>query len=490
MLKILGLGPGSLDYISYKAISELKSANENKIKIYLRTIKHPIVSDINNMGINYDGLDYFYEQEDNFNDVYENIANYIIQESKKEDIIYVVPGHPMVAEKSVELIIDKANYNNIDYEIIESMSFVDAMYRLSDFDPVNGFTLVDALSIEQSNIDIYNHYIITQVYDRFIASNLKIFLMEYYKDDKNIKIVKNAGIKDMEKVIDVKLYELDRVDEFDHLTSIYIEAQAEKTYESINDFIAVMKRLRGKDGCPWDQKQTHQSLKTHLLEEAYELYDAIEKEDIDEMIEELGDLLLHVVFHGLIASEDGYFNIKDIVKSISQKLIRRHPHVFLDEKFNEEEYDKRWEEIKRKEKKEETITEGIRRIPNAFPGLMKARKIQEKAKIVGFDWADIEDVYKKVEEEYKEVVDAHAKGDIQYIEEEVGDLLFAVVNLSRFLKVDPEEAINKTSKKFIDRFEYVEKQALKSNRQLNDCTLKEMDEFWEEAKKEEKTKKN
>lgn len=486
MLKILGLGPGSLDYISYKAIEELKSANKNKIDIYLRTIKHPIVSDIKNMGIKYSGLDYFYEQEENFNDVYKNIAEFIIQEATNKDIIYVVPGHPMVAEKSVELIINLAKQKNIEYEIIESMSFLDAMYRLSDFDPVDGFTLIDALSIEESNIDIYNHYIITQVYDRFIASNLKIFLMEYYNDDKMIKIIKNAGIKDMQRVIDIKLYELDRVDEFDHLTSIYIEAQKEKTYENINDFIEIMKRLRGKDGCPWDQKQTHQSLKTHLLEEAYELYDAIENEDIDEMIEELGDLLLHVVFHSLIASQDGYFNIKDVVKSISQKLIRRHPHVFLDEKFSEEEYDKRWEEIKRKEKKEETITQGIRRIPNAFPGLMKARKIQEKAKIVGFDWNDIADVYKKVEEEYKEVVDAHTKGDIQYIEEEVGDLLFAVVNLARFLKVDPEEAINKTSKKFIDRFEFVEQQALKSNKELKDCTLKEMDEFWEEAKKKEK----
>lgn len=486
MLKILGLGPGSLDYISYKAIEELKSANKNKIDIYLRTIKHPIVSDIKNMGIKYSGLDYFYEQEENFNDVYKNIAEFIIQEATNKDIIYVVPGHPMVAEKSVELIINLAKQKNIEYEIIESMSFLDAMYRLSDFDPVDGFTLIDALSIEESNIDIYNHYIITQVYDRFIASNLKIFLMEYYNDDKMIKIIKNAGIKDMQRVIDIKLYELDRVDEFDHLTSIYIEAQKEKTYENINDFIEIMKRLRGKDGCPWDQKQTHQSLKTHLLEEAYELYDAIENEDIDEMIEELGDLLLHVVFHSLIASQDGYFNIKDVVKSISQKLIRRHPHVFLDEKFSEEEYDKRWEEIKRKEKKEETITQGIRRIPNAFPGLMKARKIQEKAKIVGFDWNDIADVYKKVEEEYKEVVDAHTKGDIQYIEEEVGDLLFSVVNLARFLKVDPEEAINKTSKKFIDRFEFVEQQALKSNKELKDCTLKEMDEFWEEAKKKEK----
>lgn len=486
MLKILGLGPGSLDYISYKAIEELKSANKNKIDIYLRTIKHPIVSDIKNMGIKYSGLDYFYEQEENFNDVYKNIAEFIIQEATNKDIIYVVPGHPMVAEKSVELIINLAKQKNIEYEIIESMSFLDAMYRLSDFDPVDGFTLIDALSIEESNIDIYNHYIITQVYDRFIASNLKIFLMEYYNDNKMIKIIKNAGIKDMQRVIDIKLYELDRVDEFDHLTSIYIEAQKEKTYENINDFIEIMKRLRGKDGCPWDQKQTHQSLKTHLLEEAYELYDAIENEDIDEMIEELGDLLLHVVFHSLIASQDGYFNIKDVVKSISQKLIRRHPHVFLDEKFSEEEYDKRWEEIKRKEKKEETITQGIRRIPNAFPGLMKARKIQEKAKIVGFDWNDIADVYKKVEEEYKEVVDAHTKGDIQYIEEEVGDLLFAVVNLARFLKVDPEEAINKTSKKFIDRFEFVEQQALKSNKELKDCTLKEMDEFWEEAKKKEK----
>ena len=243
-----------------------------------------------------------------------------------------------------------------------------------------------------------------------------------------------------------------------------------------------MKVLRSPEGCEWDKKQTHETLKKSLIEEAYEVNQAIDNDDIDELIEELGDVLLQVVFHSQIGEEEGFFNLGDITSAICQKLIHRHPHVFKNENIDMNEFDKTWEDLKREEKGETTVTEGLKRIPAYLPALMKAQKIQKKAALVGFDWDNIEDVHKKVKEEYKELLDECKSGNIKYIKEELGDLLFSIVNLARFLKVDPEEALNMTNAKFIKRFDFVEQGAIKLNKRLEDMTLEEMDKLWEKAK--------
>ena len=243
-----------------------------------------------------------------------------------------------------------------------------------------------------------------------------------------------------------------------------------------------MKVLRSPEGCEWDKKQTHETLKKSLIEEAYEVNQAIDNDDIDELIEELGDVLLQVVFHSQIGEEEGFFNLGDITSAICKKLIHRHPHVFKNENIDMNEFDKTWEDLKREEKGETTVTEGLERIPAYLPALMKAQKIQKKAALVGFDWDNIEDVHKKVKEEYKELLDECKSGNIKYIKEELGDLLFSIVNLARFLKVDPEEALNLTNDKFIKRFDFVEQGAIKLNKRLEDMTLEEMDELWEKAK--------
>ncbi len=243
-----------------------------------------------------------------------------------------------------------------------------------------------------------------------------------------------------------------------------------------------MKVLRSPEGCEWDKKQTHETLKKSLIEEAYEVNQAIDNDDIDELIEELGDVLLQVVFHSQIGEEEGFFNLGDITSAICKKLIHRHPHVFKNENIDMNEFDKTWEDLKREEKGETTVTEGLKRIPAYLPALMKAQKIQKKAALVGFDWDNIEDVHKKVKEEYKELLDECKSGNIKYIKEELGDLLFSIVNLARFLKVDPEEALNMTNAKFIKRFDFVEQGAIKLNKRLEDMTLEEMDKLWEKAK--------
>lgn len=254
-------------------------------------------------------------------------------------------------------------------------------------------------------------------------------------------------------------------------------------YNTVKDLENIVEQLRGENGCDWDKKQTHKSLKAHIIEEAYELGQAIDNDDIDEMIEELGDILLHVVFHSQIGKEEGYFDLKEITNSICEKLIFRHPHVFKNEEVDMNTYDKTWEELKKKEKGESTITEGLKRIPNSLPALTKAKKVQYKASLVGFDWDDINDVFKKIVEEYKELLDEHKQGNIKYIKEELGDLLFSIVNLARFLDINPEEALNLTTEKFVNRFEFIENRAISLNRQLEDMSLAEMDEIWNESKK-------
>lgn len=477
-ISIVGLGPGDYSLISQGALDALSSSHN----VYLRTKKHPTLEQLKEK-IEYTALDYFYEEEDNFEEVYSKIAKFIVEKGKNEDLVYAVPGHPRVAEKTVSIIEELCIQNNLELDIIPSMSFVDAMYNYLGFDPSEGFKLLDAFELEESYIDINTNIIITQIYDPFIVSNVKLKLMENYDDEQEVCIVNGAGIKELESKTYVKLYELDRNPElFSYLTSLYIPKSEKKLYNTVNDLQNIMKKLRGPSGCEWDAKQTHESLKKYLIEEAYEVVQAVDNNDIDELIEELGDVLLQVIFHCQIGEEEGFFNLGDVSNSICNKLIYRHPHVFENVDIDMNNFDKTWEELKKKEKGETSVTEGLERIPQFLPALTKAEKIQHKAALVGFDWDNIGDVCKKVEEEYKELLDECKSRNIKYIKEELGDLLFSIVNLARFLQVDPEEALNLTSKKFIKRFKFIEDNAKVMNKTLEEMTLEEMDELWERAK--------
>ena len=477
-ISIVGLGPGDYSLISQGALDALSSSHN----VYLRTKKHPTLEQLKEK-IEYTALDYFYEEEDNFEEVYSKIAKFIVEKGKNEDLVYAVPGHPRVAEKTVSIIEELCIQNNLELDIIPSMSFVDAMYNYLGFDPSEGFKLLDAFELEESYIDINTNIIITQIYDPFIVSNVKLKLMENYDDEQEVCIVNGAGIKELESKTYVKLYELDRKPElFSYLTSLYIPKSEKKLYNTVNDLQNIMKKLRGPSGCEWDAKQTHESLKKYLIEEAYEVVQAVDNNDIDELIEELGDVLLQVIFHCQIGEEEGFFNLGDVSNSICNKLIYRHPHVFENVDIDMNNFDKTWEELKKKEKGETSVTEGLERIPQFLPALTKAEKIQHKAALVGFDWDNIGDVCKKVEEEYKELLDECKSRNIKYIKEELGDLLFSIVNLARFLQVDPEEALNLTSKKFIKRFKFIEDNAKVMNKTLEEMTLEEMDELWERAK--------
>ncbi len=255
----------------------------------------------------------------------------------------------------------------------------------------------------------------------------------------------------------------------------------DKKLKAFERLLNIMDELREK--CPWDKKQTLESLRHLTIEETYELSDAILKKDINELKKELGDILLHVVFYARIASETNDFNIADVMNSLCDKLVFRHPHIYGDVKVsNEEDVKQNWEKLKQKEKNGNvTVLSGV---PNSMPALLKAYRIQEKARAVGFDWEQPEQVFEKVKEELAELDhEISKKENSEKIENEFGDVLFSLINYARFLNVNPEDALEKTNKKFIKRFTYMEQKIKEKGKQIGDCTLNEMDVYWNEAKK-------
>jgi tetrapyrrole methylase family protein/MazG family protein len=252
---------------------------------------------------------------------------------------------------------------------------------------------------------------------------------------------------------------------------------------TFGDLLEIMARLRAENGCPWDREQTHESLRIYMIEETYEVLEALDEGDKGKFCNELGDLLLQIVFHAQIAKENGDFDMDDVLTEVCSKLISRHPHIFGDVKADTaEKVVENWEAIKKKEKKIDSQTGVLKDVPSNLPALMRSYKVQQKAAQVGFDWDNIEDVFRKVDEEIQELRDVYKSKNVERITDELGDAFFALVNLSRFLKVQPELALTGTIKKFIDRFEYIEQQSRKAGKRMEDMSLAEMDGLWNEAK--------
>ena len=254
---------------------------------------------------------------------------------------------------------------------------------------------------------------------------------------------------------------------------------------TFSDLVKVMEKLRSPQGCPWDREQTHESLLKYLIEEAYEVVDAVADRDDEALKEELGDLLLQAVFHSQIAKERGAFSIDDVVDSITRKLIFRHPHVFGGKEGikTAEDVNREWEKLKEKEgKRRESSLDGI---PKSLPALERAYKLQKRAEKVGFDWKDFKGIKEKIVEELGEIEEELQRGNREKIEEEVGDLLFMAVNLARFLGVHPETALQKANRKFEKRFRYMERKAKEMGKELKEMEIEQMEELWQEAKEEE-----
>ncbi len=254
-------------------------------------------------------------------------------------------------------------------------------------------------------------------------------------------------------------------------------------HDNLSDLVALMARLRSPDGCPWDRKQTPESLKPFLIEECYEVIDALDEGSPDKIKEELGDLLFQIIFHARIAEERGQFSINDVISANIEKMTRRHPHVFGDARLStDREVLANWEEIKKSEKGYEERKSVLEGVPRHLPSLLRAHSLQERAARVGFDWSRIDEALPKLDEEIAEFKESLESKNAAGIEEELGDIFFMLVNISRFLGVNPEDALRKTISKFIQRFRYIEEHAADAGKSLNEMTLNEMEQLWQESK--------
>ena len=518
-ITIVGLGPGAAGHLSLETLGLLKSSP----KVILRTAVHPTVSELEKEKINFTSCDDLYESGNSFEEVYNSVVARVIAAAKENDVVYAVPGSPLVAEKTVVLLRAFAREENISLSIKPAMSFLDLAYVELGIDPINGLRIIDAQA-EDAVCEAGSYpLMITQVYSQLVASDLKILLMEALPDDYEIFFLRNLGLEDAE-VRAIPLYELDRQANIDHLTSVYVPPLPEETSNGLEFFgedeaedeevqvmsgdefeenfymlaegeaftdsladveiqplVDVMRILREPGGCPWDQEQDHKSIRSNFVEEVYEFIEAVDNEDAEGMCEELGDVLMQVVFHARMAEEAGKFDLQDVIDGVVDKLIRRHPHVFGETTVKDSaEVLVNWDAIKKEEKKERKhVLDGV---AQGLPALLKAYTLQRKAAKVGFDWDNSDEVWLKVEEELDEFKEALAKKSKEQAESELGDLLFALTNYARHKGFEPEVALTGTNDRFAKRFAHVEECVEASGKSWQEFSLEELDKFWDEAK--------
>lgn len=476
-LHVLGLGPAGLEQLTVGNYRRLSSAE----KIFVRTVQHPCVQELMAEGVRVESFDEVYASESVFEEVYQQIIERLKKELKEgREVIYAVPGHPMVAERTIQLICENLA-DDFSVIIHPAMSFVDEIFRVLRFDPIEGVLIRNYDALKNSGITGTEWLIIPQVYNQFIASEVKLDLMDFYPDGAAVFVLRALGTPE-ERVDKLPLFEMDH-GVFDHLTTVVLPPSEEVI--SLSKLVEVMARLRSPNGCPWDKEQTHQTLKSCLIEESYEVLDAIENDDMYNLCEELGDLLLQVVFHAQLASEDKNFEIQDVLRGIIQKLIRRHPHVFGEGKAETaDDVILSWDKIKKEEKAEKKEVREFFNDPKGLPALMLADSTQRSAAKIGFDWSDLEGPYRKVQEELSELQESLQTGI--GVREELGDLLFAVVNVARFLKLDAEEVLREAVHKFQARFLKTLELSREAEQDFEQLSLEEMDLFWDKAKSQEK----
>lgn len=482
-ITIIGLGAGDLNQLPLGIYKKLKNATH----LYVRTEQHPVLQELQTEGVTWTSFDAIYEKNDQFENVYKEIVENLLKLSAVNPIIYAVPGHPLVAEQTVQLLVQAEKQGKAKIRIEGGQSFLDPIFGALRIDPIEGFQLLDGTSFKRDDIQMNSHVLIGQVYDSFSASEVKLTLMEKYPDDFEVTIVTAAGSSE-EVLKKVPLFELDREMELNNLTTLYVPPIPEKEgrvkeWQTLREVVA---QLRGPNGCPWDKEQTHTTLKKYAVEEVYELLQAIDEEDDDHIVEELGDVLLQVFLHAQIGEDNGYFSLEDVLASITEKMIRRHPHVFGEVEANStEQVLSNWQEIKEKEgkKSSKTLLENELRTESS---LLTSFNYQKKAAKVGFDWPDVSGAWEKFEEELQEWKAELSTNDQEAQTDELGDLLFTVVNLARFYGLSPELAMMQANQKFKRRFEYVEQCVHQDRGSFEDYNLEELDQFWKDAKKLER----
>jgi tetrapyrrole methylase family protein/MazG family protein len=513
MLTILGLGPGDPQLLTRQAWDILNTSSA----ITLRTRKHPTVAGLpGHLALR--DFDELYERGGDFADVYAQITDAVIAQAQQGDIVYAVPGHPLVGEATVQAILRRARELGIPTHIVSGLSFVEPvlealgegeqgsrgagepgrkgegisvlppspspMLPLS-VDAIDGLQICDALelaALHHPSINPDRPALIAQVYSRAIASDLKLTLMNQYPPEFEVYVVlgsRGAG------VLKTPLHQLDHQDVFDHLTTLYVPALPfVGGFEAFQETIAF---LRAPNGCPWDREQTHESLRSALLEEVYEVLDALDEGDLNALQEELGDVLMNVIMHVQIATEAEEFRMVDVIGEIDAKLKRRHPHVFGDVVVNSVgDVLTNWNAIKQQEHKtgskpaRESAIDGI---PKALPALAQAQKLAHKAERAGFKFDNHTQRLAKSHEELDEVITAR---DNEERREELGDLLFTIADLADGYDIDIETALREANLKFSRRFRALEEIVRRRNQDMQKMSGDELQAVWNEVKGSER----
>jgi tetrapyrrole methylase family protein/MazG family protein len=480
-LTIVGLGPGDGRYLTREAWEYLDSIEV----IHLRTARHPAVSDLPTK-LQLRSFDHLYQAADDFSEVYDQIVGIMMGLARKaaagnEDVAYAVPGHPLVGESTVSALISATQEEGIGVRIISGLSFLEPILVALGVDALDGLQLFDAIDVARYNHPPLNTNVpllLGQVYDRHLANELKLSLMAMYPDEHEVILVHGAGTES-QSVERVPLYEVDRARDLAHLSSMYVPPLTWGS--SLTALAETVAHLRGPDGCPWDQEQTPQSMRSGFIEEFSEVIDALDAADDVALVEELGDLLYHIVMQAQMAAESGEFTMTDVISGIEAKLKRRHPHVWGDWSVeNSDEVVRNWEELKAAEKpnspEPEALLDGV---PRSLPSLARSQMIQERVATIGFEWPSLDGVQSKLEEELLELGRAETHLEQQA---ELGDVLFVLVNWARKLSVDAETALREANRRFDLRFRKMEVIARERGLSLAEMQLPEMDEIWEEAK--------
>lgn len=453
-----------------EARDHLLSANH----IFLRTTEHPAANFLKQNNIHFTSFDALYEECADYEELYYKISLKLIEEAKEKDVTYCVPGNPFFAEESIHRILELSRSKGLRVKFIPGMSFLDEVIAAAEMDPVAlGLRIVDAHRLADCSLSSDQNILVVQLSSKLAASDVKLELLHHFPPEHPVNLIDSVS----NEVKAIHLLEIDSLKEYSPTASLFVPALPVEKAISFEDFVSKISKLRSPGGCPWDREQTHLSLRHHLLEESYEVLEALDDLDLKKLEGELGDLLLQIVLHAQIASEEGVFSMSDVLKSINEKIVRRHPHIFGEEEAESPEAVRvLWEDIKREEEGHQ-LFEGL---PRELPSLLYSQKIQNKAAHMGFDWESAEGIVDKIGEEVDELMEVvEAGGDV---EDELGDLLFSLVNLSRRLEIDAEGALRRAGNKFRERLVLAIELAKNDGHSFEKLPLDEKEEYWEKAK--------
>ena len=441
-------------------------------KLFLQTQKHPSADILIKQHLSFVSMDDLFESSEDFDALNNAIAERLCAAG---DCVYLATGS--ISKSQLPAIEQAAKQRDMRVIVLPHLSAGEVAFPARE-----SAVMISAHDLPEQ-IDPEQNHVVEEIDSQIAAGNVKLFLSEYYPDEEPVSLA-YIGQDGFYAVREIKLCELDRQKRYDATTILYI-ARTEydvRTRHGFDDVMRIVRRLRAPNGCPWDREQTHESLKNALLEESYELIDAIDEADDAHICEEMGDVLLQFALHAAIAEEQCAFTARDACTELVAKLIYRHPHVFGDIRVSgSDEVLKNWDALKMTQRKQTTQTAVLKSVPKSFPALLRSRKVQKKAADVGFDWENAQQAFYKIAEETQELKEAMEQGS--HIEEEMGDLLFAVVNVARLLKLEPEFLLMQATDKFIGRFEIMEQLAKDRGNELRDLAFSEQDKLWDEAKK-------